>query len=48
VAKDLNLVVANMMTHVPVKTNLGDPTTVSRLIVELRGLGEFQVTVSAG
>jgi WD40 repeat protein/transglutaminase-like putative cysteine protease len=46
VAKDLNLVVPNMMTHVPVKTNLGDPTTVSRLIVELRGLGDFQVPES--
>ena len=46
VAKDPDLVVANMTTHVPVKTNLGDPTAVSQLIVELRGLGEFQVPES--
>jgi WD40 repeat protein len=46
VAKDPDLVVDNMMTHVPVKTNLRDPTAVSRLIVELRGLGEFQVPES--
>jgi hypothetical protein len=42
-AKDFELVVADMLSMVPIEDDLGPPDKVKRTVIELSELGEFQV-----
>ncbi len=46
VAKDLALVVGDMLGAVPVETDMGPPEKVGRAVLELYGIGNFQIPES--